>query len=109
MFKFFKYEAPENDTQFNEYTECVWNKLEYLTEDGDVDYEKLKNSYEIERKVGEDHPKVLIQLDKFRVDAVNKCEIDRTSLKADTAGKTAVRVQNCIVKNFLEISEPTRF
>ncbi|KAF2889153.1 hypothetical protein ILUMI_17020, partial [Ignelater luminosus] len=100
-----KYITPENDTQFNNFMECVWKKSEFLTDNGGINYKKLKNSYQIDRKTGEDNPAVLKQLDKLLFDAVSKCESNKALLKADTAGEIVVKVQNCIVSNFLEASE----
>ncbi|KAF2894709.1 hypothetical protein ILUMI_11469 [Ignelater luminosus] len=100
-----RYTTPENDTQFNHFTECLWQKLEFLTENGDINYEKLKNSYRLDERLGEDNPKVLSNAKMLVFDAVTKCESNHNSLKADTPAKTAVKVQNCIADNFAEGTE----
>ncbi|KAF2889227.1 hypothetical protein ILUMI_16946 [Ignelater luminosus] len=98
---YLRYSAPEDDTQFNNFMECVWKKLEFLTENGDINYEKLKNSTYVLGKIGEDNPEVFSKFGKFAFDAASKCESNHALLKADTAGETAVKVQNCIVGNVI--------
>ncbi|KAF2894708.1 hypothetical protein ILUMI_11468 [Ignelater luminosus] len=95
-----RYATPENDTQFNHFTECLWKKSDFLTENGDINYEKLKNFYRIDARLGEDNPTVLRDAKKLVFDAVTKCESNHDSLKSDTPAKTAVKVQNCIADNF---------
>ncbi|KAF2887148.1 hypothetical protein ILUMI_19025 [Ignelater luminosus] len=99
------YVTPENNTQFNNFMECVWKKVGFLTQSGDINYEKLKKSYQLDGKTGEDNPAVLEQLNELLFDAASKCESNHTLLKSGSAGETAVKVQNCIVSNFLEASE----
>ncbi|KAF2894703.1 hypothetical protein ILUMI_11463 [Ignelater luminosus] len=100
--QYFQYVTPEDDTQFNNFVNCVWNKLGFLDVNGDINYEKLKNSYKIDGRIGEDNPTVLRDAKKLVFAAVSKCESNHDSLKADTPAKTAVKVQNCIANNFNE-------
>ncbi|KAF2894704.1 hypothetical protein ILUMI_11464 [Ignelater luminosus] len=102
---YLRYTTPENDTQFNHFMECLWKKLEFLTEDGNINYEKMKNSPQVLRKTQEDNIAILIKIYKLTFDAVSKCESKHTLLKADTAGETAVKVQNCILSNFQEATK----
>lgn len=100
--------TPENDTQYNHFIECVWKKLEFQTENGEIDYKKLKNSPHVVRKAADDNTAVVLEAHRLVFDAVSKCESIHASLKANTTAETAVRVQNCIVGNFLKASESLR-
>ncbi|KAF2900130.1 hypothetical protein ILUMI_06048 [Ignelater luminosus] len=99
---YFGYASPENDAQFNRFVECVWKKLGFITENGDINYENLKNSYQITGKLGIDDPVLSAHADKFVFQAVSKCESNPDSLKADSTAQMAVKIQNCISKNFNE-------
>ncbi|KAF2896525.1 hypothetical protein ILUMI_09648 [Ignelater luminosus] len=86
------YPAPLDNIVLNDFTECRWKKRGLLSDDGEVNWDTIRNLM-----LSKDYMEAarLNELDIKWVDFVNS-QIDKCrNIRGDTHGQTVVKVENC--------------
>jgi len=104
IYLYFRHYTDENNSQLNDFIRCIWQIKHFQNEDGSINYDKLKQEYDLARRIGEDDPEYLNHIRELVASAVEECQNNPLPL-SNTHGHTAAKVQNCIVENYVKFKK----
>lgn len=90
--------VPENHEGFNSFRACYFKRKGYQNEDGDILYENLKDALgaAILNEAGTSATAAKVFSHLIALQIVNSCKY----IRGESHGDTAVKVQNCMIRNY---------
>lgn len=92
------YPAPLDNTILNDFTECRWKKRGYLSDDGEINWDTIKNvmlSKSFIQATGLNLDELGTKWDDHVNSLINKCR----DVRGDTHGQTVVKIENCFLSH----------
>ncbi|KAF2883483.1 hypothetical protein ILUMI_22692 [Ignelater luminosus] len=101
--------APEDDDQYNRFTECYWKKMELQYDNGKIDYDALRRFTQqaATEDLKDGDEEVVLMVKQLVRRAVNYCRDNPA--EGNSHGQIAVKTQNCIVQTLSEITKDQKY